>query len=172
VESGLRGHAAQENSCSKLLNHEGTQVNNKFSLHENYNDEETTEAGSDRSFGFTVGGILMVIGTIKAFVAGAVVPIASLIFVAGAVLLFFGFVAPSRLSALNILWSRIGAATARPLNAIVITLLFFVFVTPVAFVMRLVGQRPLGLTADRTIATYWIRRDLPAGEAANMRRQF
>lgn len=147
-------------------------MNKNFSLHENYNDEEPTEAGSDRSFGFTVGGILMVIGTIKAFVAGAVVPIASLIFLAGAVLLFFAVVAPSRLSTLNILWLRIGTAIARPLNAIVITLLFFVFIIPVAFVMRMVGQRPLGLTADRTIATYWIRRDLPAGEAANMRRQF
>jgi hypothetical protein len=114
----------------------------------------------------------MVIGTIKAFVVGAVIPIASLIFLAGAVLLFFGIVAPSRLSTLNILWLRIGTAIARPLNAIVITLLFFVFIIPVAFVMRLVGQRPLGLTADRTIATYWIRRDLPAGGAANMRRQF
>ena len=147
-------------------------MNKNFSLHENYNDEEPTEVGSNRSFGVTVGGILMVIGIIKSFVAGAVVPIASLIFVAGAVLLFFGFVAPSRLLTLNILWLRIGTVIARPLNAIVITLLFFVFVTPIAFVMRMVGQRPLGLTADRTIATYWIRRDLPAGGAANMRRQF
>lgn len=147
-------------------------MNKNFSLHENYNDEGPTEAGSDRSFGVTVGSILMVIGTIKAFVAGAVVLITSLIFVAGAVLLSFGFVAPSRLSTLNILWLKIGTVIARPLNAIVITLLFFVFVTPLAFVMRMVGQRPLGLTADQTIATYWIRRDLPAGEAANMRRQF
>ena len=147
-------------------------MNKNFSFHENYNDQEPTKAGSDWAFGFTVGGILMVIGTIKAFVAGAAVPIASLIFVAGAVLLFFGVVAPSRLSTLNVLWLRIGTAIARPLNAIVITLLFFVFIILVGFVMRLVGQRPLGLTADRTIATYWIRRDLPTGGAANMRRQF
>jgi hypothetical protein len=50
-----------------------------FSLHENYRDEEPTEAGSDRAFGWTVGTILIAIGAIKAFVAGAVSPIAYLI---------------------------------------------------------------------------------------------
>jgi hypothetical protein len=78
-----------------------------FSLHENYRDEESIEGGSDRAFGCTVGSILMVIGVAKASIAGAVSPVACMISAAGAVLLLFGIIAPSRLSALNRIWLRV-----------------------------------------------------------------
>ena len=142
------------------------------SLHENYRDEEPTEAGSDRTFGCTVGGMLMVIGTIKAFAAGAISSVVCLIFASGALLLLLGIVAPSRLSALNRLWLKVGAAIAKVVNPIILALLFFLVVTPMAFFMRIVGKRPLRLAADRTAATYWIECEPPAGGASTMRRQF
>src|SRR5712671_27312 len=115
-------------------------MSQNFSLHENYRDEEPTEAGSDRAFGCTVGTILMVIGAAKAFLAGALPPVACLIFAAGAVLLLLGIVAPSRLSALNRLWLKVGAAIAKMVNPIVLALLFFLVVTPMAIIMRIVGK--------------------------------
>jgi hypothetical protein len=147
-------------------------VSENFSLHENYRDKEPTEAGSDRAFGCTVGSILMVIGATKAFVAAAVPPIACLIFVAGAVLLLLGIVAPFRLSTLNRLWLKVGAAIAKVVNPIILVLLFFLVVTPMAVVMRIVGKRPLRLAADRSADTYWIEREPPADGASSMRRQF
>ena len=143
-----------------------------FSLHENYRDEEPTEAGGDRAFGCTVGSILMVIGAAKAFVTGAVLPVACLIFVAGAGLLFLGIIAPSRLSALNRVWSKVGAAIAKVVNPIVLALLFFFVVTPMALVMRIAGKRPLRLAPDRAASSYWIYRNAAPGEASSMRRQF
>ena len=142
------------------------------SLHENYRDEEPTEAGSDRTFGCIVGGMLMVIGTIKAFAAGAISSVVCLIFASGALLLLLGIVAPSRLSALNRLWLKVGAAIAKVVNPIILALLFFLVVTPMAFFMRIVGKRPLRLAADRTAATYWIECEPPAGGESTMRRQF
>lgn len=141
-----------------------------FSLHENYRDEEPVEAGSDRAFGCTVGSILIVIGATKVFVAGAVRPFACLIFVAGAVLLLLGIVAPSRLSVLNKIWLKIGTAIAKVVNPILLAALFFFVVTPMALVMRMVGKRPLRLAPDRIAATYWIERE--PGGASSMRRQF
>ena len=142
------------------------------SLHENYRDEEPTEAGSDRAFGCTVGSMLMVIGATKAFVAGAISSVVCLIFASGALLLLLGIVAPSRLSTLNRLWLKVGAVIAKVVNPIILALLFFLLVTPMAFFMRIVGKRPLRLAADRTAATYWIEREPPAGGASTMRRQF
>jgi large-conductance mechanosensitive channel len=139
-------------------------------LHENYRDEEPAEAGSHRAFGCTVGSILTVIGATKAFVAGAVPPSACLIFVAGAVLLLLGVAAPSRLSALNKMWLKVGTAIAKVVNPILLALLFFLVVTPMALVMRMVGKRPLRLAPDRCAATYWIKRE--PGGASSMRRQF
>jgi len=147
-------------------------VNQNSSLHENYRDEEPTKAGSDRAFGCTVGGMLMLIGATKAFVAGAISSVVCLIFASGALLLLLGIVAPSRLSALNRLWLKVGTAIAKVVNPIILALLFFLVVTPMAFFMRIVGKRPLRLVADRTAATYWIEREPPAGEESSMKRQF
>ena len=142
------------------------------SLHENYRDEEPTEAGSDRAFGCTVGSILMLIGATKTFVAGGISSIACLIFVSGSLLLLLGIVAPSRLYILNRIWLKLGTVIAKVMNLIILALLFFLVVTPMAFFMRIVGKRPLRLVADQTAATYWMPREPPAGGASTMRRQF
>lgn len=142
------------------------------SLHENYRDEEPTEAGSDRAFGCTVGSILMLIGATKTFVAGAISSVIGLIFVLGALLLLLGIFVPSRLSTLHRLWLKVGAGIAKVVNPIILALLFFLVVTPMALFMRIVGRRPLRLAADRTAATYWIEREPPPGGASTMRRQF
>jgi hypothetical protein len=141
------------------------------SLHENYRDEDSTEPGSDRAFGCTVGTILMVIGAAKAFAAGTLSPMACLIFMTGAVLLLLGIVVPSRLSVLNKSWLKLGIAIGRVINPIILALLFFLVVTPTAFVMRMFGRRPLRLAPDRTAATYWIERN-PVDQPSSMKRQF
>jgi saxitoxin biosynthesis operon SxtJ-like protein len=147
-------------------------VSQNFSLHETYRDEEPAKPGGDRAFGCTVGSIVMVIGAAKAFAAGAVLLVPSLIFVAGTLLLLLGIVAPSRLSGLNRAWLKVGGALSKVVNPIVLALLFFVAVTPMALVMRMVGKRPLRLSPDRDAASYWIKREPPEGGAPSMRRQF
>jgi Saxitoxin biosynthesis operon protein SxtJ len=142
------------------------------SLHENYRDEEPTEAGSDRAFGCTVGSMLMLIGATKAFVAGTISSAVCLIFASGALLLLLAIFAPSRLSTLNRLWFKVGTAIAKVMNPIILALLFFLVVTPMGLLMRIVGKRPLRLAPDRTAATYWIKREPPAGGTSTMRRQF
>ena len=147
-------------------------MTSNFSPYENYRDNEAIKTGSDRAFGFTVGTVLILIGTIKAFAAGAISSVVCLIFASGALLLLLGIVAPSRLSALNRLWLKVGTAIAKVVNPIILALLFFLVVTPMAFFMRIVGKRPLRLAADRTATTYWIEREPPAGGTSTMRRQF
>jgi hypothetical protein len=147
-------------------------MSQNFSLHENYRDEESIEGGSDRAFGCTVGSILIVIGVAKVSVAGALSSAASVLLGAGAILLLLGIVAPSRLSPLNRIWSRLGALIAKVVNPIVLTLLFFFVVTPMAFVARIAGKRPLHLGPDHAASSYWIRRNTLLDDASSMRRQF
>ena len=147
-------------------------MSQNVSLHENYRNEEPAEAGGDRAFGCTVGTILMVIGAAKAFAAGGILLVQCLILVAGALLLLLGIFAPSRLSGLNRAWLKVGGVLAKMVNPIVLALLFFVVFTPMAFVMRMLGKRPLRLVPDPAAATYWIKREPPEGEAPSMRRQF
>lgn len=147
-------------------------MSQNFSLHEHYRDEESTQPGTDRAFGCTVGSVLVVIGAAKAFVAGALPLLACLIFAVGAVLLLLGIVAPSRLSALNRIWLKMGAVIAKVVNPIVLVLLFFFVVTPMALLMRIAGKRPLRLAPDPRASSYWIYRHALQGEASSMKRQF
>jgi large-conductance mechanosensitive channel len=147
-------------------------VSRNFSLHENYRDDEPIEAGSNRAFGCVVGAVLMAIGAAKVVVAAAITPVSILIFAPGAVLLWLGIVAPSRLSAVNRLWLKIGAVISKIINPIVLALLFFLVVTPMALVMRLAGKRPLRLVPDRAAASYWLAREPPEGGPSSMTRQF
>jgi hypothetical protein len=147
-------------------------VRQNFSLHESYRDDEPIAPGSDRSFGCTVGTILVMIGATKAFVAGALSSVACLIFAPGVVLLLLGIFAPSCLSAVNRIWLKVGAVIAKVMNPIVLAVLFFVVVTPMALLMRVADKRPLRLAANRAGSTYWIAREPTMGGASNMKRQF
>jgi large-conductance mechanosensitive channel len=114
----------------------------------------------------------MAVGAAKAFVAETVLPIAGLIFAGGAVLLLLGIIEPSRLSTLNKFWLKIGAAIGKAINSVILAILFFLVVTPIALVLRMVGKRPLRLAPDRTAATYWIEREPSTSESSAMRRRF
>ena len=151
---------------------EHTSLTKNFSPHENYREDEPIDPGSDRAFGYTVGTILMVIGGAKSFMGGAISPVSFLIFVPGPILLLLGLVAPSRLSALNKSWLKIGAAIAKVVNPIVLALLFFIVVTPMAYVMRLAGKHPLRLAADQSATSYWMARGASGSPPSTMRQQF
>ena len=114
----------------------------------------------------------MVIGAVKAFIAGAVTPVSLGIVAVGAVLVFVGVIAPARLSTLNRLWLKLGILISKLINPIVLGLLFYLAVTPMALVMRMTGIRPLRLASDRTAASYWIKRERPEAGPSGMRRQF
>jgi hypothetical protein len=147
-------------------------VAQNFSLHENWRDDEPVEIGSPRSFGCTTGAILIVIGVVRAFMAGTVFPISWLLLAAGVALLLFGIAAPARLSTLNRAASKLGAVIARAVNPIVLALLFFCVVTPMGLIIRMIDKRPLNLKRDPTAGTYWIKRELVESGASSMRRQF
>jgi Saxitoxin biosynthesis operon protein SxtJ len=143
-----------------------------LSPHDPYQDQEASEAGSDRGFGCTVGSILIAIGAVKGFAAGAATVTASLFVAAGALLMLFGVIAPARLSPLKRLWLRLGTVMAAVVNPVVLAILFLLVVTPTAWLIRLLGKRTLRLTPDPASASYWItRHELEAGQS-DMRRQF
>lgn len=144
----------------------------QIALHESYRDDEPSKAGSDRAFGCIVGTILIVLGSAKCFNEGGLPPIAFVLVIAGTVLLLVGLVAPSRLSLLNRLWLRLGAAIGKVVNPVILAILFFLVVSPMAIVMRLAGKRPLRLAPDRTALTYWRTRHPAEDDAASMRWQF
>jgi amino acid transporter len=147
-------------------------VSRDFSLHEKLRDDEPVKTGSDRAFGYTVGGVAIAIGAVKAVLAGVLTPLPSLLIVGGGGLLVLALLAPARLGVLNRLWLKLGATMAKVVNPIVLVALFFFIVAPMALVMRLAGKRPLHLAFDPSADSYWIKREPSQAGESTMRQQF
>lgn len=63
-------------------------------------------------------------------------------------------VAPTLLGGLHIVWSRLGRALGWFNMRAILTIMFFLWVVPAGFVMRLVGRDKLGARFNRGLESY------------------
>ena len=57
-------------------------------------------------------------------------------------------------------------------KVILLALLFFLIILPIAILMRVLGKAPLNLAFNKKAKTYWVRRDPPGPDPQSMRSQF
>jgi hypothetical protein len=93
--------------------------------------------------------------------------------VAGLVALLLSWIAPSLLRWPYLIWMTIGLFLGTIVSTLLLTLLFFFLVTPIALIARLLGKDFLALKLVRNGSSYWKRRE-PAQqpEPARYERQF
>jgi len=75
--------------------------------------------------------------------------------VIGGLLLLTAWIAPERLHVLRLLWDNLGNILGTINTVVVLLLLFFLFITPIAVVMRLLGKDKLDLKFDTDAQSYW-----------------
>ena len=96
---------------------------------------------SERSSGLSVGAASMAFGALLAWRghqrAGLVVAIAGIVLVCG------GLLAPAMLRVPNRVWWRFATVLGWLNSRILLTVFFFLVLTPAGFVMRLLGRSPL-----------------------------
>jgi Saxitoxin biosynthesis operon protein SxtJ len=68
---------------------------------------------------------------------------------------------PAILAPLNRLWFKLGMLLGRVTNPVVMGIIFFLVVTPAAFVLRLMGKDPRRRKFDPAAPSYWIERKPP-----------
>lgn len=144
-------------------------MSRKPSLHEDYSREHDVKMGSERTLGLVFAGVFVVLGAWP-LVHGA--PVRWWAVGVAGVFLVLGLGMPALLRPLNIAWFRFGLLLHRIVNPVIMALLFYFTVTPVALVMRLLGKDLLHVRFDKSAASYWIERSPPGPEPASMRRQF
>ena len=127
------------------------------------------KVGSERSFGVVFAIVFAIIGTLP-LIRGGELRLWSLLIATA--FLGLGLIAPGILRPLNILWFKFGLLLGRIIAPIVISLLFFIAVTPTALVMRLLGKDLLSLKFDRNAKTYWISRSKTHNPMGSMKNQF
>jgi len=85
--------------------------------------------------------------------------------------LICALVAPKVLRPLNKAWYQLGLLMGRFVSPIILGILFFVVITPVAIAMRLAGRDAL-LLKKRNVDSYWIDRKPPGPEPESFKEQF
>ncbi len=138
-------------------------------FHERLAADEPDAASSDRGFGLVMAAALAVLAGIVAWQGSR----AAWGLLAAAVLV--GAVAWRRASLLapaNRLWTRFGLILHRLVSPIVLGVVFFLVLTPMALLMRAFGKRPLELGFRPDLASYWIDRGDPGPAPESMKDQF
>ena len=137
--------------------------------HERVYAEAAVKGSSDRSFGFVLAVIFLVIG-LAPLAGGTSVRIWALTL--AAVLLISAIARPASLGPLNRVWTRFGLLLHRLMGPLVMGVIFYFSVTPVGVFLRLIGKGTLGLRPDPEMETYWIVRRPPGPPPETMKNQF
>ena len=124
--------------------------------HEDLQREDIVKLGSERRFGQVFAAVFAIAGLITFWHSHAYWPAW---FVASAVTLALAYAAPDWLRGPNRLWMKFGLLLKRIIQPIVMALLFFVAVTPIALIMRLKRADLLRLKFEKGQGTYWLKRD-------------
>lgn len=141
----------------------------KNGFHEDFNHDEKIHVGSPRVFGFVFAAVFVIVSLWPLW-NGAPVRLWGV----GLAFTFAtaGVLKPSLLQPLNRLWFRFGMLLHKVVNPLVMGLLFFVTVTPIALIFRLIGKDPLNRTPDPSCESYWIERDPDELSPDSMKNQF
>ena len=121
-----------------------------------------------RSFGLIVGGVFALIG-LWPWVFRQHAP-RTWALAAAAALVLPAIVWPRALAPAHRAWMRIGHALGWLNSRILLGIVFFFVVTPLGFVLRLLGKDPLGRRFDPRAETYRMTRQARPG--THMTRQF
>ena len=122
--------------------------------------------GTNRSFGLVFFVVFLIIGLWPLKGSGSInfwLISISLIF------LFLGLINSKFLSPLNKLWFKFGIILGAIIAPIVMCIIYFLVVTPIGLIMKIMGKDLLNLKYHKKKKTYWIKRDGPVG---TMKRQF
>ena len=84
------------------------------------------------------------------------------------IFLILGVLKSPYLSPLNNIWNKFGLLLGKVISPIVMGIIFFAVVTPIAYLMRLIGKDVLGLKKNDD-KSYWIEKK---GIKSKMKDQF
>jgi hypothetical protein len=131
--------------------------------------EDTIEGPSDRKFGYVIGCCFGLIGIIDLYLQR---PRGPLWLVVAGLFILAAFLKPKILAPLNRLWLKLGLVLYSVINPIVLALLFYLCITPIGLIMRLLGKDLLSLRRDPAAETYWIQRRPPGPATDSLKNQF
>lgn len=120
--------------------------------------------GSERNFGYVFCVVFAALG-LWPLITGGGVSVWLLL-----VALVIGIIAtliPRVLTPLNYLWFKFGLLLGVIISPIAMAIIFFLVITPIALIMRAIGNDLLRQKIDKQAENYWIERKVMVGSMKN-----
>lgn len=137
--------------------------------HEDFTAKTAVETSSDRSFGIVFAVVFALVG-LYPLLGGE--PPRWWAMAAAAGFAGIAVVAPRVLAPLNRVWTRVGVVLHAIVSPVVLGAMFYLVVTPIGLLWRVLGKDPLRLRFEPRAASYWIERRPPGPEPESFTNQF
>lgn len=125
--------------------------------------------GSEKSFGLVFAVVFLIIALFPLLSANQVRLWALGV---AAVFAVLAYLCPSLLAPLNRVWFLFGLLLHKIISPVVMAIVFFLTVTPIGLIMRLMGKDPLNQSFDQSSESYWIVVPETKKAESSMRNQF
>jgi len=122
-----------------------------------------------RRFGFVVGGVLVGLGALALYREAGWGRWALGL---GAALAVLAAVAPKLLRPLYFVWMTLAVLLGFVMTRVILSVFFFLVLTPVGLIMRLFGHDPLQRRIDRQAASYWIPKKYLIPDRSRLEKYF
>ena len=129
-----------------------------------------TKLPSNRAFGILFVGVFAILACYGYF-RNWQSDLVKASFILSVTLLLITLFAQRTLTPFNKAWYQLGLLLGRVISPLVLGVLFFVVITPVAFFMRLIGRDALRIK-KQAVLSYWIKRDPPGPKPESFKDQF
>ncbi|HET8550698.1 MAG TPA: SxtJ family membrane protein [Bryobacteraceae bacterium] len=136
--------------------------------HEEFSRHVEVEGSTDRSFGF-VFTIFFAVFACLPLLAGGNIRIWSLVL--SVFILAVTLARPGLLHFPNVLWGKLGLLLSRIVSPVVIAIIFFFVVTPLALLFRVLGKDSMRRN-PQAVPSFWLERRPPGPPADSMADQF
>ena len=74
-----------------------------------------------------------------------------------------GFIVlPFHLKSVYVAWLKVARLLGKSFTTFMLTLVYYLVITPAALIKRIFGGRPLPVSTDKKISSYWVDRAEPA----------
>jgi membrane-bound ClpP family serine protease len=122
-----------------------------------------------RKFGLTVGIVLLAIAGLLLWKGKASYPVFGII---GGLLVIAGLLFPIILRPLNKVWMTLAILMGWVMTRVILTILFFIVLTPLKFLAKLFGKDFLDLKIDKARDSYWEVREKKEIKPIDYEKQF
>ena len=96
----------------------------------------------------------------------------SFLFVVSTLFFIFGSTLPAILKPVQKIWMSVAILIGHVVTRVILSILFFLVLTPMGLIARLFGKQFLNLKIDKSQDSYWIARKANGFERNEYERQF